>query len=314
MKPEQTPQTVRAWLSDIANKGSSTRPVPPGESDLLNETLPDTEDMKPERGAYGAIVATRTYQRAKKIILAQKDNLSLPNAAKITTIDDFITKNYFIGEAFKEAMTNSLLRDERLAKKLPPQHRVANVYRRLEEIVAPALRVMPEEKKQDIRRKVRKPDLQITGAFLEIQGGIAALPDNMNTLAGNIVTSYEQKFRKHPDIPTILGIMKHSYESYIEVLAKLHQADSTGFAIAERMMKRRGGKPHELQDDALHFTTQFFEVIRDLREKTRAERSRTITCVFRTPTSETQPFLDQRADFDDPLRDAFNLHMQFLSA
>jgi hypothetical protein len=80
------------------------------------------------------------------------------------------------------------------------------------------------------------------------------------------------------------------------------------------MMKRRGGKPHELKDNALHFTTQFFEVIRDLREKTRAERSRTIACVFRTPTSETQPFLDQRADFDDPLRDAFNLHMQLLSA
>lgn len=311
----EVPHKVQGWLKKIAEDGPSNRPVPPGESDIVNTLLPDPHDIKPERGAYGAIISTRIYQRTKKLMLAQRERLSLPSLASVfTDLDDLITKNYNIAKTFQDTMVISLIRDERLAKKLPPEHILGKIYRRLDAIVEPTLDAMPEEKKQKIRNAIGKPDFEISGSFLEVQGGIGALPSDMNTLAGNIIKVYIRQFGAAPDVATVLRIMGNSYETYIEFLAKLHQADSKAAAYTENHMNNLGIPPHQIRDDALEFTAPFHDAVKSIREDTKATRSRTITCVFRTPTSQTQPFLDAPADFDDPLRDAFDLHMALLAA
>ena len=87
---------------------------------------------------------------------------------------------------------------------------------------------MSTHEKEEMLKRAGKPHLLLNGVMLEIFAGIEALPNNINLLGGHAIKYYKLKFGKLPDIPTVLKLMGNSYESFIQVLAKQHQADSKG--------------------------------------------------------------------------------------
>lgn len=310
----EVPHTARGWLRIMIDNGISTRPVPRFSD--LNEptTYPDAEEIKPERVALAAIVSTRAYQRARKILIAQTDMLSHPSSRLMIKPEELFAKSLVISSAVTETMAQSILRDERKAKALGSDNKIAQTYARLNELMEPVMAAKPIDKRAVMIPSNGQVIENPSGAFVDVFGGVKALPDNMTSLIAWVSTTYFDTFGRLPDIPTILKIMENSYETYIKYGASLHKADSFLLEGVIKRYKEKEKNPVELFEGTIRFKPEIVEYIEEYRRAKQTDRSRKTTCAFLISTEYTQPYLDKDPEFEDPLKDAFDLYMKLLSA
>ena len=310
MSPEQ-PHTVRQWLSHIDANGPSMRPFPKGDSDLIHpESYPDKEGIKPERAALSAIFSVRAYQLAKKALLARAETVSAPSSNTLDVLG-LIEKNRAIGEAFQIALADGITQDEARINSMPRDAVVSRAYRRLAFIMKPiANRITNNQKngRVDVAPGyvVHKP----SPVFIDIYSGVSPLSQNINAMIKLGFIRYQRENGRDMPTPELLSKLANSYDSHIRPMASVHKADE------KLLVGSLFDMPDSLGIDGDRFVLnpQILEKVRAERVSRKGEISALTRCVFLTSTQDLQPFLDEPADFDDPMKDAFDLLVGFLKA
>ncbi len=316
MNREHTPSSVSGWLKEIRINGVSSRPFPLDQSDLRSPGFyGDPMEIKPERTALTAIVSIRAYSEARKVMKARRARLEIPSIAEIKQSDnpyvDLIAKSDGIGKAFTVALVDSLLLDELKIKSLPADI-VSNVYSRLEDILKPHREHFPRDMEiKNTDRIIQNP----SAAFCDVYVGWEALNTNISALLRNSTLLYYKQFNHLPTVETVLEITRNSFDSFIVPLASFHKADALFLLreIAEELEKK-GETVVELHEKTVRIRPDILERVRTYRTALKDNRSKTTRCAFLTPNDEIEAFLDEPVDFDNPLRDAFDIHMELLAA
>ena len=300
---ERYPHSIAGWITYIRQHGVSDRPFPDDDSDLINpDSYADPLDTKPERAALASIIAIRAYQRARKHMLSEANILSQPAIDSIQHLISYseqlqvlLEKSWKIGMAFDTSMEEGLREDEKfiLAHK---DHPAASVYSRLKSIVDPHI---PEK---ELRSSV----------FHNVYSGVGALPGNMEPLMRHAGRLYRKKHKESPSLKKLVELMSGSYEGYVQPLASLHKADAEELVKLLRSAAEHGyiHRFVQLVDGGVQLDPKIGKAIRRIDKP----RSRTTRCAFLTSAKSIEMFLDEPPDFDDPLRDAFQLCMNLLAA
>jgi hypothetical protein len=219
------PTSPRRWLLHMRAHGVSTRPYDRQNSDRVDLNYPDPLDIKPERSAIASIFATRAYMWARNSIQKQALYLSEPSSTTLTSAEDVQSKFVRIGTAFVNAMSQGLKRDEKQILQRPDDDPIKKDYRRLEDLLSPARDAV---KPGDLTDESFFGGKQIYNrnnmVYNEIFGGVEPLPSNIFFLIGHTFDNYYDRFGNYPSVKTALKIMYNSYDTYVKVNARRHQA------------------------------------------------------------------------------------------
>lgn len=312
MRSEQHPHSVHDWLTQIKMEGVSRRPFAVDGSDLIDPAgYPDPLDTKPERAALAAILSVRAYQRARKSMTSVRDQFEVPALHDITyalfppeeKVMILNNKNLQICSLFEKAMVDGILDDEAHLTSLSDNHLAASAYHRLASILEPHEQFIRRGyENSHLKAQLPHPSLP----FLDVYGGVNALPLSMNNLYRLSVEKYYEEHGELPNIPMIIKMMRESYDTFTLPQASLHKAS----ALKINDLEEAGLEVVELRDDRIELIP---EVLQRVIHDDNGPQSRTTRCSFLTPTGDLQAFLDEQADFEDPMRDAFDLHMRILA-
>lgn len=314
MKEGQYPHSVPGWLNYITQFGVSNRPFAEDGTDLLDsDNYPDLLDTKPERAALAAILAVRGYQRAKKYVREERKfpakipsfliaHIPIPKTQRIGLL---ALKSAFIGSAFTSAMQKGLIEDETHLQSLPPDLPAPSVYHRMEDILSPHRdAIFGYARAKAMGRQINEDQSLV---LLDVYGGVGALPTNIELLLQSTIGTHYAIFREWPTVRTILRRARNSFDTFILPMASMHKADgrhlmnmiNAGYGIAD------------LHEDGIRVLP---EILQNMRGAERVNRSRTARCSFLANPKDFEKFLDEPVDFENPLRDAFDLHMDLLAA
>lgn len=320
MSLEQYPRSIRGWLGFINENGVSSRPFPTEPSDLVNPaTYPDPLNIKAERAALAGIFAVRAWQIAKPQLQAARSFLEQPSIeAIIRTYPEsradqasaLRKKHEQLELGFNTIFAVSILEDREYLLKGAARPGIIEAYCRLESIVDPQIKHL-----QSMRGESAEP-FDRSSVFADIYGGLAALPLNVEALIGNIYQLYWDKCKEIPDIREVLKKAQGSYDTFILPLASMHKGDAEWFAENAKSKQLTGGTgvAYELHTDNIAIKPDVMEKVRQHTKEMKHKRSVTTRCSFLTPAELVERFLEPSPDFDDPLRDTFDLYIGMLAA
>lgn len=312
---EQFPKTVRGWIEKINTQGVSNRPVP-NRSDLVDPNYRDPEGIKEERTVLSGIICIRAYQRAKRLLLTDEATFSSPRCKDIPKPQEIplLEKSIGIGKVFTQAMAICLLEDEKRVK-ANPAHPANSIYQRLEYLWEPVVRYISPESDPFFQMGERDQLFRNPSpAFREVMTGVLPLNNNIRTLLLGIYLDYHQKYQRMPETEEVKEIASNSYETLIKKDASLHSDDGTFLNTLDYIVEDKE-RPIGLNDeDRMSYKPEIVEKLREYQASRRKERSRTARCAFLLDPKKVKKFLDEPADFDDPLKDAFDLILKFTFA
>ncbi len=280
-------------LNQIVELGVPKRGPRAGRHDLKSG-YPDPHQLKAERISLSAIIGARTYQRARKYLGKWGDELSLPSARTVDAAGLYI-KSKRIGHAITASLSIGLLEEEDYLLKLPKDHQLARIYRRLDELVAASVYSLPLPEVQAVL-----PADQGTPVYKHLYNGFSSVVSNTNWLIDHLSSL---------PVPDILEKTANSYTSFIHMNASLHSDDIEYFSrfyqdhpeILDRDPSRVG-----LPNDIAKY-------LRNITQNKAGEKSIRTGCPFKVPSRLLARVLDEPADYQNALKATFDRHIELLS-
>lgn len=318
------PTSPRRVLLHMRNFGTGTRSVDMNGSDRVDLEYPDPLDLKGERSALASIFSTRAYIWAKKSIKAQEFTLKQPPSVSIHSMEEFQSKFENIGLAFIIAMSKGISRDERKISQLPDSDPTKKNFRRFEDLLRPAIEYgLPGDHIVYSRFGLKRIFNRENVAFNDLFGGVEPLPAHIHILIQHAYEHYHKKFGRKPSTSTVVQIIRNSYDSYVKVNTNRHALELNSLTKLElaSIEKESDSDVTELRGDTeetfhIAFKPEIEKEVSTQRQEQERDLSRKSTCAFTMPTSYTKDFLDPETlvDFEDPMKDAFDLLVDLLAA